>query len=127
MKGLLLDTHVLLWALSEPDRLGGAARAQIESPDSIVYVSVVSAWEMEVKRALGKLETPEDMDAQLRLRRFTELPLRLRHIAELRGLPPLHRDPFDRMLISQCLADDLTLVSQDEQVLAYPVKTLRAG
>lgn len=124
MKSLLLDTQALIWALADPQRLY-SARATIESPDSTVYVSAVSLWEMEIKRAMGKLDTPDDLEHQLRLRRFTELPLRARHVVPLRTLPPLHRDPFDRMLVAQCLADDLTLVTHDEQVLAYPVKQLR--
>jgi PIN domain nuclease of toxin-antitoxin system len=126
VRSLLLDTHVLLWCLSEPERLHPSAREQIESPDSNVWVSAVSGWEMELKRALGKLEAPDDLEAQLRERRFTELPLRLRHVEALRGLPPLHRDPFDRMLVAQCVADDLTLVTHDAQVLAYPIRTLPA-
>jgi PIN domain nuclease of toxin-antitoxin system len=89
-------------------------------------VSVVSAWEIEIKRALGKLVAPKDLDEQMTEKRFTELTLRLSHVAELGLLPNLHRDPFDRMLIAQARAEQLTLVTVDEQVRSYPVKTLLA-
>lgn len=123
---LLLDTHVLLWTLSNPSRLDSTLRGVIEDPTNLVFVSAASAWEIEVKRALGKLEAPDDLGEQLERLRFTELPVRIRHLRMLRVLPPLHRDPFDRVLIAQAQADDLTLATHDERVLAYPVRTLRA-
>ena len=124
---LLLDTQVLLWCLGAPDRLASKARRRIESAREVVFVSVVSAWEIEIKRALGKLEAPSDLVQQLAEKRFTELALRLSHVTRLGALPTLHRDPFDRMLVAQAQADELTLVTADEQVLEYPVKTLAAG
>lgn len=125
MKGLLLDSHALLWSLAEPARLGVTVRRRIEAPGTPVYVSVISGWELELKRSLGKLELPDDLDEQLEAKRFTELPLRFRHVTALRELPSLHRDPFDRILVAQAIADGLTIVSHDERVLAYPVKSLR--
>jgi PIN domain nuclease of toxin-antitoxin system len=121
---LLLDTHVLLWCLSQPGALRPDLRDRLQDPDNVVFVSTVSAWEMEIKRALGKLKAPADLDEQLRQRRFTELSVHLRHVRALRDLPPLHRDPFDRMLVAQALADDLTLVSHDKRVQRYPVPCL---
>lgn len=123
---LLLDTQVLLWCLAEPGRLSRRVRRRIESPTERVLVSAVSAWEIEIKRALGKLEAPDDLDRQLSERRFAELELRIQHVQELWTLPSLHRDPFDRMLIAQASAEDLTLVTADAMVRAYPVKTLSA-
>jgi PIN domain nuclease of toxin-antitoxin system len=123
---LLLDTQVLLWCLSDPKRLAPKARRRIESSGQIVLVSVVSAWEIEIKRALGKLEAPTDLEVQLAEKRFTELALRLPHVAELSSLPNLHRDPFDRMLIAQARVEQLTLVTADEQIQSYPVKSLSA-
>ena len=123
---LLLDTQALLWFLSAPDRLHRDTRRRIESPTETVYVSVVSAWEIELKRALGKLKAPHDLEDQMKDLRFTELPIHLRHVRALSHLPNLHRDPFDRMLVAQAQTDRLILVTSDEQVLAYPVRTLRA-
>ena len=87
-------------------------------------MSVVSAWEIEVKRALGKLTAPDDLERQLLEKRFAELELRFEHVRQLSTLPDLHRDPFDRMLVAQARAEDLTIVTADEQVRAYPVKSL---
>jgi PIN domain nuclease of toxin-antitoxin system len=119
----LLDTHVLLWALGQPRRLG-KVRALIEAPETVVFVSAVSAWEIELKRALGKLSAPDDLEAQVRAARFAELPLRMSHVARLRSLPPHHRDPFDRALVAQALVEDLTLVTADPLVRRYPVRSL---
>jgi PIN domain nuclease of toxin-antitoxin system len=123
---LLLDTQVLLWCLASPGRLGRDARRRIESPSETVYVSVVSAWEIELKRRLGKLRAPADLEDQLKDKRFIELPIHLRHVSALASLPELHHDPFDRMLVAQAQTDKLTLVTSDDQVLAYPVTTLPA-
>ncbi len=123
---LLLDTHVLLWALADPERIAEPVRRKLRSRRNTVFVSVASSWEMEIKRALGKLSTPDDLEEQLRTVGFGELDVRLRHVRALRSLPALHRDPFDRMLVAQALADGLVLVTADEIVARYPVRTLRA-
>jgi PIN domain nuclease of toxin-antitoxin system len=123
---LLLDTHVLLWFLGAPDRLRKVALKRIEDPNEIVFVSSVSAWEIEIKRSLGKVRAPLDLVEQLRDKRFLELPLHLRHVEAMQRLPALHRDPFDRALVAQALADRLCLVTADEKIRAYAVQTLRA-
>ncbi len=121
---LLLDTHALLWALASPGELSARVRQLLERPETTVLVSVVSAWEMEIKRALGKLDVPDDLEAQMKRLRFIELPVHLRHVQRLRRLPGLHRDPFDRMLVAQAGADGLTLVTRDRDIMAYPIKSL---
>jgi PIN domain nuclease of toxin-antitoxin system len=123
---LLLDTHALLWFLGEPERLRAETLERIRAAESVVFVSAVSVWEIEVKRALGKLEIPGDLESQISEQRFTELPVHIRHVRALRSLAPLHRDPFDRMLAAQALADNHVLVTADERLFAYPIKTLRA-
>jgi PIN domain nuclease of toxin-antitoxin system len=123
---LLLDTQVLLWFLGAPERLRPTALRAIEAGEQVVFVSAVSVWEIELKRSLGKLDTPDDLAERLRACRFSELPLHARHALSLRKLPALHRDPFDRMLVAQALTDKLAIVTSDAQILAYPVKTLRA-
>jgi PIN domain nuclease of toxin-antitoxin system len=120
----LLDTHALLWCLAAPERLLPPVRAQIEDPDTTVYASAASAWEMEIKIALGKLEAPGDLADQLRLRRFIELPVHVRHVRALRALPALHRDPFDRLLVAQAIVDDLVIVTHDERIRRYPVRSI---
>ena len=121
---LLLDTHALLWALGDPRSLSAKARSRLEDPASLVFVSVVSIWEMEIKRSLGKLDTPEDLSHQLKQLRFQELPLQIRHAQVLRKLPAHHRDPFDRMLVAQAMADGLTVVTRDRIIPRYPVPCL---
>ena len=123
---LLLDTHAMLWALARPEELASQARELVCDPANMVFASVVSAWEAEIKRALGKLKVPEDLSEQLRSSRISELALRLHHVRALRDLPPLHRDPFDRMLLAQAKADGLTLVTRDRRLRGYGVPLLRA-
>lgn len=123
---LLLDTHALLWSLSDPDQLDAATRRRIESPENVVFASAVSVWEIEIKRALGKLRAPDGLAGEIARARMTELPLHVRHVERLRGLPSHHRDPFDRMLVSQALADGLTLVTRDAKMRGYGVTTLPA-
>ena len=118
---LLLDTHAFIWMATDPDRLSAPAVSAITEPLNDVYVSAVSGWEIAIKRARGRLRFPH-VDAELlRVLRLTELPVTLRHAGRVANLPDHHRDPFDRMLIAQALSDDLTIVSRDRVVAAYPV------
>ncbi len=123
---LLLDTHVLLWWLADPARLSAPARRAIADGANIVFVSAASVWEMEIKAGLGKLKVPDDLPAQMQQERLVELPVRMSHAQAVASLPPLHRDPFDRMLIAQARAETLTLVTADSLVLAYGGRLLRA-
>lgn len=123
---LLLDTHTLLWALSDPDRLTPSTREKLSARRNQVFASAVCAWEMEIKRGLGKLTTPDDLAGELRTTGFEELPVRVAHVHALRGLPPHHRDPFDRLLVAQALVEDLVVVTSDSIIPRYPVRTLRA-
>ena len=100
---LLLDTQVLVWCLAADRRLRNAARQAIEDDGNRVWVSAASAWEIEIKAALGKLRVPDDLLTQMTAIRFDELPVRIEHAFFLRRLPALHRDPFDRILIAQAL------------------------
>lgn len=128
---LLLDTHALLWAIIEPDRLSAAARAAITDPASQVAVSAVSFWEISLKTALGKLHlagvTPEQMVDAAQQQGFELLPLDPRLAANFSRLPanPQHRDPFDRMLIWQAISLGYTLVSRDRKIAENPFAGLR--
>ena len=121
---LLLDTHVLIW-WDEGARLSAAARTAIETADQ-VYVSAVSGWEIALKTALGKLRPTRRLAQAVEESGFEELPLRIRHSEALTRLPPLHRDPFDRMLVAQAIADRLTLVSRERAFTGYDVPVIVA-
>jgi PIN domain nuclease of toxin-antitoxin system len=123
---LLLDTHVWLWWQMTPERLKDDARDKIASPDSEVFLSAVSTWEMAIKIAAGKLQLPvpmEELIPESLLRDdFGSLPLQQHHCFELARLPMHHRDPFDRMLVAQARAEQLTLVTADRQLERYDVE-----
>lgn len=127
---ILLDTHVLLWALSDPDRLTPSARALLEDATQSVAVSVVVAWEIAIKQSLGKLELPGAAEAWLpgALRRsgFEPVDLRLDAALRVRGLPWHHRDPFDRLLIAHALDGGYSIMTHDAAFRAYGVEVIDA-
>jgi PIN domain nuclease of toxin-antitoxin system len=120
---LLLDTHILLWGAIEPERLSRAASALIESPDNEMVFSALSIWEVAIKTGLGRADFR--IDAGI-LRRglfdnnYAELAVTGAHVAALAGLPPIHKDPFDRMLIAQAAVEGLILLTSDETIAKYP-------
>lgn len=126
MRDLLLDTHVFLWWLENNPRLGLQARAAIADGGNRVFVSAVSGWEIAIKRALGKLEAPDGLDAAVSEKGFTHLSIAFAHGERAGALPPHHRDPFDRMLIAQAQIEGLELVSADARVSLYVVNRLAA-
>ncbi len=125
---LLLDTCTFLWIAAGAPDLSDAARAAVRDPDNEVFLSAVSAWEVAVKHALGRLPLPADpgrfVPEQREGHGIAELPLVEAAALLLARLPPLHRDPFDRMLVCQALAGGCTIVTPDEAVRAYAVPTL---
>lgn len=118
---LLLDTHVFLWWLSDDARLLPETRAVIADGSNDVLISAVSFAEIAIKRSVGKLQAPSDLFAALAEEGFDELPLLARHAALLGDLPFHHRDPFDRMLVAQSLAEGVPLVTYDDRLRLYPV------
>jgi PIN domain nuclease of toxin-antitoxin system len=118
---VLLDTHALLWWVTDDPRLSDAARDTILTAD--VAVSVVSLWEIEIKRGLGRIDvdTRELIREVSQTEGFRMLEVRPTHVLTLGTLPLLHEDPFDRMLIAQAVRDRLTLVSRDEAIHRYEV------
>ena len=122
---LLLDTHVLLWSASDPDRLADDTRAVLEDGANDVFVSVVTAWEIAIKQSLDKLELPRPAERWLPevLRRsgFEIADIGLGAALRVRGLPWHHRDPFDRLLIAHALEDGFTIVTHDDAFAAYGV------
>lgn len=123
---LLLDTHVLIWALENNATLSAAARDAIIDGNNIVFVSAVSVWEIGIKQAQGKLQVPGNLLEEIKLHRFTELKIGVKH-AELAGsLPAIHKDPFDRMLVAQASLEKFVLVTRDTYIPKYDVKVLKA-
>lgn len=123
---LLLDTHALIWVFAGDPTLDDAARAAIVSPENLVFVSAVSVWEISIKRALGKLRVPEDVNEQIAAHGFEALPVSGMHAWLAGNLPPHHRDPFDRMLVAQAEIEGLKLVSRDGAFDAYGIPRLPA-
>ena len=120
---LLLDTQLLLWAAGQPERLSAAARTLLNDPRNELSFSAGSLWEIAIKNSLGR----EDFRAEPRLLRrglldngYVELPVTSQHAVNIDGLPPLHKDPFDRLLVAQALCEGITLVTSDAVLAQYP-------
>lgn len=118
---ILLDTHVFLWWVRDDPRLDAPARDLISNYANEIFVSAVSAWEIEIKAALGKLKISPDWKRLVAENGFQWLPVLPRHTEGLRDLPPIHRDPFDRMLVAQARTAHLALLTRDPKVQAYLV------
>lgn len=118
MTRLLLDTHVLLWALAAPSRLAPATRRLLDRAE--VFASAASIWEISIKAALGKLAAdPADVIAAVEPAGFSPLAITGEHAARVVMLPGHHRDPFDRMLVAQALSESMQLLTSDRALLAY--------
>jgi PIN domain nuclease of toxin-antitoxin system len=120
---LLLDTQLLLWAAGQPERLSKMARKLLDDPRNELVFSAASLWEVAIKSSLGR----EDFRVEPRLLRrglldngYIELPITSQHAVSIDGLPPLHKDPFDRMLLSQALSEGITLLTTDSTLAQYP-------
>jgi PIN domain nuclease of toxin-antitoxin system len=119
---ILLDTHVALWAIVDDARLAPTARELIASPANTVMVSAVNVWEIAIKRALGRGDMPasaQDALGFFRAAGFELLPVAAEHAAAVETLPPIHADPFDRLLVAQAMAEPLRLLTHDTTVARY--------
>jgi len=119
---ILLDTHIALWAITDDARLGKEVREWIVSPDSQVWISVASLWEIAIKHTLGRGDMP--VSAQQALQYFNDsgyavLPIQTAHVLKISFLPALHQDPFDRMLVAQALVEPMRLLTHDQTVAQY--------
>ena len=126
MQRLLLDTHALIWGLSDVAELADGARARIADPRNEIFVSAITGWEIAVKRAKGKITAPRNLAALVEERGFIHLPLTFHHAEQAGDLPMHHRDPFDRFLIAQAQAEGLVIVTRDARIPIYGVRTLAA-
>jgi PIN domain nuclease of toxin-antitoxin system len=122
---LLLDTHVVLWWLTDDPTLSDDIKTRLDH-DPDVYVSSATVWEVAIKHSVGKLAEPADLPERIRDSGFTELPISSDHAIVAGRLPLIHRDPFDRMLVAQAQCESLTLVTRDPQCQKYEVAILAA-
>jgi len=124
---VLLDTHAFLWWVRDDARLSAVAREVVGDGDNSIFLSTASAWEIVIKARLGKLRAPVDLESflaqQLAHNAFEVLPVGLRHALRVASLPDLHRDPFDRMLVAQSQVESLVILTADEAVARYDVRT----
>ncbi len=120
---LLVDTQLLLWTAGQPERLSTAARQLLGDPNHELLFSAASLWEIAIKRGLGRKDFRVDPSL---LRRglldngYLELPITSRHALTIEHLPPLHKDPFDRLLLAQAHSEGITLITADAQLARYP-------
>lgn len=122
MSTYLLDTHALLWFLTDDPQLSATAKATIESPTNVLLVSAAVTWEIAIKKRLGKLQAPDDLPAVLRDQGFGELTITSHHAWHVSTLPSTeHKDPFDRLLAAQALVEDLPIISNDTQLDQYAI------
>ena len=125
MASYLLDTNVLIWLSSDLKRLSPGVLDALESLDSDLYASAASFWELAIKQSLGKISAEIRFDIMVGKHGIRELPITSKYAQPLRDLPPIHRDPFDRMLVAQAQVERFTLVTSDRRLAAYDVSVLR--
>jgi PIN domain nuclease of toxin-antitoxin system len=125
---ILLDTHAFLWLVSDHSRLSDKAKAVFLDNSNDLYLSAVSGFEIAVKHGLGKLklsESPMDfVSRRIENNNLIELPVTMEHATNLQNLPLIHRDPFDRLLISQSMVESIPLLSADKQISAYSIECI---
>ncbi len=121
---LLVDTHILLWWLADSSELPAVARELLIDAANIVHVSAASVWEISMKRSTGRLKIPDAYQDTIASQGFIELPMTWAHARAAGELPPIHRDPFDRMLVAQAIAEKLSLLTVDADVRKYAVTTV---
>ena len=123
---LLLDSHVVLWAMTWPERLRASTRQAIIAPQNDVFISAATLWELNLKVGKGKLVLPDEFVGTLIAENFIELPVSWHHTSQIHLLPVIHADPFDRLLLAQAHCEDLTFITTDRLCLQYPVALMEA-
>lgn len=126
MRRLLLDTHVMVWWLSDTEKLSPQSVSAISDPRNDVFVSAITGWEIAYKRVRKQIIAPDNLETLIEERGFTHLPLTFHHVERSARLPLHHRDPFDRFLIAQAQVDGLTIVTRDKHIPLYGIQVLTA-
>lgn len=124
---LLLDTHIVLWAAGQPERLSESARTLLTTPENILFFSVASIWEIVIKRGLGRDDfkvNPRRLREMLIAHGYSELPVGAEHVLAVESLPPMHKDPFDRLLLAQARTEGMILLTVDASVSQYKESVL---
>jgi PIN domain nuclease of toxin-antitoxin system len=119
---LLLDTHILLWAAGQTEKLSESARAQLNAPENHLFFSAASIWEIVIKLGLGRDDfkvDPHRLRKMLIIHEYTEIPVSSEHALRVHGLPMLHKDPFDRLLLAQARSEGMVLITADTAVAQY--------
>ncbi len=122
----LLDTHVLLWWLTDPEKIKSKAQEIISNRSNHIFVSSASFWEMAIKKSIGKLTLPHNLLEAVTTENFKLLPIMPDESLGVADLPFIHLDPFDRLLIMQAKLNDLVLITNDAKIAEYPVVTIQA-
>jgi PIN domain nuclease of toxin-antitoxin system len=127
---LLADTQCWLWMHLAPERFSARTRRMLRNPETDVILSVASIWEIAIKHGLGKLRLPEPVErwvpSRVQIGQTTLLPVEAPHALRIAGLPPLHRDPFDRMIVAQALVENVPVLTADAALGAYGIKVIAA-
>ena len=126
---LLLDTHIILWAAGQPEKLSESARTLLTAPENALFFSAASIWEIVIKRSLGREDfrvDPDRLEKMLVSHGYNELPITAEHALRVETLPLLHKDPFDRLLLAQARAEGMLLLTVDASILQYQESTLNA-
>jgi PIN domain nuclease of toxin-antitoxin system len=124
-RSYLLDTNILIWLSSDLKRIPRSVLDVLVDPESALWASTVSFWELAIKQTLGKIDTSIRFDHMEKNLRIRELTISSRYMTELRSLPTLHGDPFDRMLVAQAMVEGMVLVTGDRRLAGYPVAVLK--
>ncbi len=126
MKGYLLDTHTILWWLDDPSQLSPSARDAIADADNFVFVSAAVAWEMAIKKSIGRLDFPGNLPDALCSDGIEVLDINIHHALAVADLPTYHNDPFDRLQIAQAKIENLVLITRDKNIRKYDVEWMEA-
>jgi len=121
---VLLDTHALIWSVEDSPRLSKKARSIIVDARNIVLASAASAWEISIKKAIGRLSAPDDLEETVEAAGFRKRSITFADARRVTTLPPHHHDPFDRMLVAQALEDGVPIVSRDPQIACYAIQVI---